>query len=177
MHYLLKQALNVFYDNPNDMRTALDRTAQLLTEFTLEQQKIIGDALARPGHGFASSRMFTGLGMSDDTITMMPDDIYFDMCVPPMVKAAMPFGGPVFHSCGNWSGKKQGIANIEGIRMVDGAFSLATDPGANPTEGYADAFSSRPTRFSNAMASCSASSFDFFRSFIGANVRFSSMVL
>lgn len=24
--------------------------------------------------------------------------------------------------------------------MADGAFSLATDPGANPTEGYADTF-------------------------------------
>ena len=132
-----------FYDNPGDMRTALERTSKLLTDFTLEQQKIIGDALARPGHGFASSRMFTGLGMSDDTITMMPDDIYFDMCVPPLVKAGMPFGGPVFHSCGNWSGKKEGIANIEGIRMADGAFSLATDPGANPTDGYADVFAGK----------------------------------
>ena len=27
--------------------------------------------------------------------------------------------------------------------MVDGAFSLATDPGANPTEGYADAFAGK----------------------------------
>lgn len=129
-----------FYENPGDMRTALHRTAQLLTEFTQEQQKIIGKALARPGHGFASSRMFTGLGMSDDTIAMMPDDIYFDMCVPPMVDAGKPFGGPVFHSCGNWSGKKAGIVNMDGLRMADGAFSLATDPGANPTDGYADNF-------------------------------------
>lgn len=129
-----------FYDNPEEMRTALHRTAQLLTEFTLEQQKIIGNALARPGHGFASSRMFSGLGMSDDTITMMPDDIYFDMCVPPMVDAGKPFGGPVFHSCGDWSGKKAGIVRMDGIRMADGAFSLATDPGANPTQGYADLF-------------------------------------
>lgn len=129
-----------FYDNPTDMRTALERTAKLLTDFTLEQREIIGNALVRPGHGFASSRMFTGLGMSDDTVTMMPDDIYFDMCTPAMVKAGMPFGGPVFHSCGNWSGKKQGIVNINGLKMADGAFSLATDPGANPTEGYADAF-------------------------------------
>lgn len=130
-----------FYDNPGDMRVALDRVARLLIDFTLVQQNIIGDALAYPGHGFASSRMFTGLGMSDDTVTMMPDDIYLDFCVPPMIKAGMPFGGPVFHSCGNWSGKKQMIAGIQGLRMADGAFSFATDPGANPTEGYADAFS------------------------------------
>ncbi|MBQ5393785.1 MAG: hypothetical protein IIU62_01970, partial [Alistipes sp.] len=49
----------------------------------------------------------------------------------------------VFHSCGNWSDKKEEIAQIEGLRMADGAFSLATDPGANPTAGFADAFAGR----------------------------------
>ena len=29
--------------------------------------------------------------------------------------------------------------------MADGAFSLATDPGANPTEGYADTFANTGT--------------------------------
>lgn len=129
-----------FYDNPEAIALALDRTADLLIDFTKEQQAIIGDALARPGHGFASSRKFSGIGMSDDTTTMMPDDIYFDVCTPPMVKVGREFGGAVFHSCGNWSGKKEGIVKIPGILMADGAFSLATDPGANPTEGYADAF-------------------------------------
>ena len=46
----------------------------------------------------------------------------------------------MFHSCGNWSDKKELITKIENIRMADGAFSFATDPGANPTDGYADAF-------------------------------------
>lgn len=129
-----------FYDNPEAMAVAMNRTADLLIDFTKEQQAIIGDALARPGHGFASSRKFTGIGMSDDTVTMMPDDIYFDVCAPAMVKVGNEFGGAVFHSCGNWSGKKEGIVKIPGLVMADGAFSLATDPGANPTEGYADAF-------------------------------------
>lgn len=129
-----------FYDNPEAMAVAMDRTAELLIDFTREQQSIIGDALARPGHGFASSRMFTGIGMSDDTVTMMPDDIYFDVCTPAMVKVGNEFGGAVFHSCGNWSNKKEGIVKMPGIRMADGAFSLATDPGANPTEGYAETF-------------------------------------
>lgn len=129
-----------FYDNPEKMQIALNRIAQLLIDFNKEQERIIGSALVKPGHGFASSRMFSGLGMSDDTITMMPDDIYFEMCVPPMILAGEPFGGPVFHSCGNWSGKKEGIAQIKGIKMADGAFSLATDPGANPTDGYAETF-------------------------------------
>ncbi|MCF0193335.1 MAG: hypothetical protein HUK05_08020, partial [Prevotella sp.] len=129
-----------FYDNPEAMALAMTRTAQLLIDFTKEQQQIIGNALARPGHGFASSRKFVGIGMSDDTVTMMPDDVYFNACVPAMVKVGNEFGGSVFHSCGNWSGKKDGIVNVSGIRMADGAFSLATDPGANPTTGFAEAF-------------------------------------
>lgn len=129
-----------FYDNPEVMAVAMNRTADLLIDFTREQQAIIGDALARPGHGFASSRRFTGIGMSDDTATMMPDDLYFSVCTPAMAKVGNEFGGAVFHSCGNWSSKKEGIVRIPGILMADGAFSLATDPGANPTDGYAEAF-------------------------------------
>lgn len=129
-----------FYDNPEAMAIAMNRTADLLIDYTREQQAIVGDALARPGHGFASSRMFTGIGMSDDTVTMMPDDIYFDVCAPAMVKVGNEFGGAVFHSCGNWSSKKEGIVKMPGIKMADGAFSLATDPGANSTDGYAETF-------------------------------------
>lgn len=129
-----------FYDNPEAMAIAMNRTVDLLIDYTREQQAIIGDALARPGHGFASSRMFTGIGMSDDTVTMMPDDIYFDVCAPAMVKVGNEFGGAVFHSCGNWSSKKEGIVKMPGIKMADGAFSLATDPGANSTDGYAETF-------------------------------------
>lgn len=129
-----------FYLDPNAMKQAMDRTADLLIDFTRAQQQLIGDALVKPGHGFASSRMFDGLGMSDDTITMLSPDLYVDMAVPAMAKAGDAFGGTVFHSCGNWSDKKGDIVGIRGIRMADGAFSKATDPGANPTEGYADTF-------------------------------------
>lgn len=129
-----------FYLDPEAMKQAMDRTADLLIDFTRAQQKLIGDALVKPGHGFASSRMFDGLGMSDDTITMLSPDLYTDMAVPAMVKAGNAFGGTVFHSCGNWSDKKSDIVKIANIRMADGAFSKATDPGANPTDGYADTF-------------------------------------
>ena len=129
-----------FYLDPDGMKQAMDRTADLLIDFTIAQQKLIGDALVKPGHGFASSRMFEGLGMSDDTITMLSPDLYLDMAVPAMKKAGDAFGGTVFHSCGNWSDKKDDIVNIGNIRMADGAFSKATDPGANPTDGYADTF-------------------------------------
>lgn len=129
-----------FYLDPESMKQAMDRTADLLIYFTRAQQQLIGDALVKPGHGFASSRTFDGLGMSDDTVTMLSPDLYVDMAVPAMVKAGNAFGGTVFHSCGNWSDKKADIVRIENIRMADGAFSKATDPGANPTDGYADTF-------------------------------------
>ena len=129
-----------FYLNPELMKKAMHLTSLLLTGFTLKQKKMIGDALAKPGHGFASCRKFDGIGMSDDTITMMSADLYKEFAVPAMVATGNCFGGSVFHSCGNWSDKKELITKIENIRMADGAFSFATDPGANPTEGYADAF-------------------------------------
>ena len=129
-----------FYLDPDSMKKAMDRTADLLIDFTRAQQRLIGDALAKPGHGFASSCTFDGLGMSDDTITMLSPDLYVDMAVPAMAKAGDAFGGTVFHSCGNWSDKKADIVAIKNIRMADGAFSKATDPGANPTEGFADTF-------------------------------------
>ena len=129
-----------FYLDPESMKQAMDRTADLLIDFTRAQQQLIGDALVKPGHGFASSRTFDGLGMSDDTVTMLSPDLYVDMAVPAMVKAGNAFGGTVFHSCGNWSDKKADIVRIKNIRMADGAFSKATDPGANPTDGYADTF-------------------------------------
>ena len=86
-----------FYDNPEAMAIAMNRTVDLLIDYTREQQAIIGDALARPGHGFASSRMFTGIGMSDDTVTMIQDDIYYEVCAPAMVKVVKEFGGAVLH--------------------------------------------------------------------------------
>jgi hypothetical protein len=129
-----------FFLDPEKMKRALDRIADLLIDFTRRQQALIGSALAKPGHGFASSRAFDGFGMSDDTVVMLSNDIYVDTVVPSFVKAGAPFGGGVFHSCGNWSAKKEDIVRIPGLRMADGAFSLATDPDANPTDGFADAF-------------------------------------
>ncbi len=126
--------------DPDSVLAAMDRTSDLLIDFTEAQRRLIGDALVKPGHGFASSRRFDGLGMSDDTVTMLSPDLYFPLCVPAMAKAGNCFGGTVFHSCGNWSDKKREIARIEGLKMADGAFSLATDPGANPTDGFAEAF-------------------------------------
>lgn len=129
-----------FYEHPEEMRQAFNIASLLLSGFTLRQREMIGDALASPGHGFASSRVFYGLGMSDDTSIMMPPEIYDEYCIPAMVQTGAAFSGPVFHSCGNWSNRREQIVKIPGLKMADGAFSLATDPGANPVEGFAETF-------------------------------------
>jgi hypothetical protein len=129
-----------FYLDPEAIAAAMSLVADLLVEFTHDQLNLIGDALAKPGHGFASSRVFEGLGMSDDNVVMLSSDLYNQFAVPAMAKAGKPFGGAVFHSCGNWSDKRNDVVAIPSVRMADGAFSLATDPGANPTAGFADTF-------------------------------------
>ena len=129
-----------FYLEPEAMHAAMSRCADLLIEFTRCQERLIGEALVKPGHGFSSAHAFSGLGMSDDSVTMLPPDLYMDFAVPAMVSVGNAFGGTVFHSCGNWSDKKNEIVTIENLRMADGAFSKATDPGANATEGFADTF-------------------------------------
>lgn len=129
-----------FYLNPEKMHKAFDIAADLTIDFTKKQRDLIGHCLVKPGHGFTSSLYFDGIGLSDDTVTMMPPQEYKDFAVPAMTKVGNEFGGAVFHSCGNWSNKKQDIVRIPNLRMADGAFSLATDPGANPTDGFADTF-------------------------------------
>ena len=134
---------NFFMDmvlNPDGVREAFDRIAALHIDFMKRLQYLIGDALVRPGHGFASAKAFEGMGMSDDNAVMISGDMYTELAVPALVKACDPFGGPVFHSCGNWSDKKHAVLSIPGLKCADGAFSLATDPDANSTEGFAEAF-------------------------------------
>ena len=53
------------YDDPEGIKKAAKLCADLLKEFLVQQKNLIGDALASPGHGFASSRVFTGLGLSN----------------------------------------------------------------------------------------------------------------
>ena len=44
----------------------------------------------------------------------------------------MAVGGPVLHSCGNFSDKLETVMKIPGIEMVDAAFTELTDPSPNP---------------------------------------------
>lgn len=128
------------FDNPEAVKNLLQLLAELLTDFTHEQIRRIGPALVWPGHGFASCRCFEGLGMSDDNSLMISEQQYLEFAASAVEYVGKPFGGPAFHSCGNWSDKVEMVKNIPGLRMVDGAFSAATDPSPNPPEPFARAF-------------------------------------
>jgi len=122
---------------PDKVQQLFERLADLSVRFNNEQVKLIGSALASPGHGFASSTKWSGLGMSDDNAIMISPDQYLELAAPTVEKICTPLGGPVFHSCGDWSGWVDAVLQIKGLKMVDGAFSPQTDPGAtNNLEAY-----------------------------------------
>ena len=126
--------------DPESVKVLFDRIADRMIEFTTTMKALIGDPLVLPGHGFGSCRYFEGMGMSDDLSLMLPDDLYHELAVPSFEKASKPFGDPSFHSCGNWSARIPAIRQIKGLKMVDAAFSRATDPDPNPPEAFADGF-------------------------------------
>jgi Uroporphyrinogen decarboxylase (URO-D) len=128
------------YDHPDDLKSLLLEVAQMENEFIEKQRNLIGDALVRPGHGFASSRRFEGLGFSDDNILMFGDEVYSDFAVNPMMNAAADFKGPVFHSCGNWAERSNLVKSIPGLLMADGAVGNQTDPSPNDPEILGRAF-------------------------------------
>lgn len=128
------------HDDPPAVKALLNRLAELLVDFTHEQIKHIGEVLVWPGHGYSSCRCFQGLGMSDDNASMISGRQYLEFASPAVERAGKPFGGSAFHSCGNWSDKVGAVSKIGGLRMVDGAFSAATDPSPNPPEPFARTF-------------------------------------
>jgi len=130
--------MNILLD-PDSVKKFLDILAGLMIDFVAEQKKIIGNCLVNPGHGFASARNFDGYGQSDDNIVMLSNDSYFECAVPSFEKVGLAYGGPVLHSCGDWSNKLPLINKIKGLRMVDAAFSPETDPNPNPALPFAEA--------------------------------------
>jgi len=126
--------------NPDPVRELLNLLGVLIADFTAEQLKILGDQLVWPGHGFPSSKVFTGFGSSDDNILMITPEAYRDLAIPSLMKMTASLAEPVFHSCGNWSERTEVVKQIPGLSMVDGAFTLQTDPDPNPPEAIRDAF-------------------------------------
>ncbi len=129
------------FDNPEGMQKLLSIITDLTIAFSQKQKEIIGDALVWPGHGFPSSRVFSGLGMSADVAIMISDEQYLRYEAPNAGRAGEPFGGSVFHSCGNWSAKTGTVKRISNLLMVDAAFTRQTDPDPNPVQPFVDAFS------------------------------------
>ncbi len=117
--------------SPDKVIQLLDKLADLSIEFNNEQLKLVGDALASPGHGFASSRTWTGLGMSDDNAIMISPEQYMEIAVPSVKKICDKLGGVAFHSCGNWEQWIDAVLSIKGVLVADGAFSEETDPDPN----------------------------------------------
>ncbi len=128
------------YDDPEGLTEAAMLTANLLAEFLEKQKAIIGDALALPGHGFASSRVLKGIGLSDDNSIMVSEEAYKECFQPADEVLGKKFGGLVFHSCGNWERKIPMVKKMNGILMADGAFTAQTDPSPNTPEVFRDGF-------------------------------------
>lgn len=128
-----------FYDAPERVQELLAATAQVIVDFTQRQSELIGDALARPGHGFASSRRGTGIGLSTDNLIMISPAMYRRFCVPVVAAIGEHFGGVAIHSCGDWGRWLEAVKGIPNLRVVDGAFSPQTDPAYNNCEHFRDA--------------------------------------
>jgi hypothetical protein len=126
----LDQFLMNMLTEPEKVIRLFEILSDLSINFNHEQKKLIGNALVLPGHGFASSTQWNGLGMSDDNAIMISPDQYLEMAAPSVEKICLLLGGPVFHSCGDWSGWIDSVLKLKGLKMADGAFSQQTDPGA-----------------------------------------------
>lgn len=124
---------------PEKVLQFLDVLAELEIDFYKEQKELIGDCLVKPGHGFASSRVFEGFGMSDDNVVMIDEESYLNFVAPSFEKLGKAFGGPVHHSCGNFSDKAEMLKKLKGLKMADAAFTPETDPHPNPIEPFVQA--------------------------------------
>lgn len=127
---------------PEKVLKFLDVLAELEMEFYSAQQKLIGNCLVKPGHGFASSRVFEGFAMSDDNVVMIDEESYLDFVAPSFEKLGKAFGGPVHHSCGNFSDKAKMLLKLNGLITADAAFTAETDPHPNPAEPFVEALKS-----------------------------------
>lgn len=134
----VSQFLAGFHDCPEKVKAILAAVSDELIRFTQRQSQMIGPALARPGHGFASSRAGTGIGLSTDNLIMISPKMFAEFCVPDSARIGEVFGGTAIHSCGNWGRWLGATKQIPNLTMVDGALSPQTDPGYNQCEEFRD---------------------------------------
>lgn len=131
--------LLAFHDHPDRVKHILSILADEVIRFTRIQSELIGDALVRPGHGFASSRAGTGIGLSTDNLIMVSPAMFEEFCADHSARIGDSFGGTAIHSCGNWGRWLPAVKHIRNLTMVDGAFSPQTDPAYNCCEEFRDA--------------------------------------
>jgi len=125
-------------DAPEQIKKYLALLANTIIRYYRHQSEIIGDALTRPGHGFASSRKGTGIGLSTDNLVMISPDMFTEFCAEDLRRIGEAFHGVAFHSCGNWTAWLDAVKKIPNLFMVDGAFSPRTDPAYNHCEEFRD---------------------------------------
>jgi hypothetical protein len=77
--------------------------------------------------------------MSDDNVVMVDEDSYLNFVAPSFEKLGTAFGGPVHHSCGNFSDKTKMLLKLKELKMADAAFTAETDPHPNPAEPFVEA--------------------------------------
>ena len=92
-----------FVEAPEAVRRILAALTDEVIRFTQEQSDRIGDPLVRPGHGFASARAGTGIGLSSDNLVMISPRAYRQFCVDNDARIGAAFGGTAIHSCGDWA--------------------------------------------------------------------------
>jgi hypothetical protein len=127
-------------EDPDSVKKLLERVTDITVRFCKRQAAMIGEQLVFPGHGFSSSRNFAGLGFSDDNSIMLSPETHEEVCGDSMVRFGRAFGGFAFHCCGNWSKKTETIKTLSGLKTVDGAFTIRTDPSPNPAAPFRDSF-------------------------------------
>ena len=135
----LNQLLIGFYDRPDHIKKILSIITATIITYYQQQANLIGDSLARPGHGFASSRRGMGMGLSTDNLVLISPDMYTEFCSEDFGRIGQTFGGVGIHSCGNWSKWLEAVQKTPHLLIIDGAFSPETDPAYNNCEQFRDA--------------------------------------
>ena len=78
---------------PERVREILSVVSDELIRFTQQRSELIGNLLARPGHGFASSRAGTGIGLSTDNLIMVSPAMFEEFCLVDCERIGESFGG------------------------------------------------------------------------------------
>jgi len=129
-----------FAEAPEAVRRILTALTDEVIRFAQEQGRRIGDQLVRPGHGFASARAGTGIGLSTDNLVMISPRAYRQFCVENDARIGAAFGGTAIHSCGDWARWTEAVKGNPQLTMVDAAFTPRTDPNHNDPAAFRSAF-------------------------------------